>query len=230
MTFTEQYEAKLFELRMWYASQLSAMLSVISTEELCHIEGMTRWKLIQILKKANIVRPKARSVVEEDRALSRDGHARRVFGCSWQEVAALTGLKNWHGSRSHPLLKLYWHHKATAQRVKTPWEISLTQYAEIVTPHLGQFGRHKGAKVFARKDKSGVWSVDNVHVLTLQENSFQTNGFSKAHAMQKKRTERRSLKAAELQQSGMTVEQIAKRLRCSRARVCHYLSIAEATA
>lgn len=231
MTIQEEFDKRLADLLLWRAQKVMELRATMTVRDVAAAEGVTASTVINWLVRSC----GARADVRRERRISngaaalqrevnkRDAKAQLSYGCSWAEVQSITGLVSWRGSRGHPLLKMYWHHKTTAQRVKMPWAISLPQYAYIVGPHVAEIGLRKGAKVFARIKKDLPWTIDNVHVTTLSANSYDTNGFSHARARSEAQTMRRAEKAAALQAEGCTLDEIAQRMRKSKAQVNNYL-------
>jgi hypothetical protein len=129
--------------------------------------------------------------------------------------------------RSHPLLQKWWHHRMTAMRKRIEWQISLPEYAELVSPILDRFGLGKHQIVVRRKDSSGPFSRENIEAVTLAESSLKTGGLNKAVKVSGLRkmltSEQLVLKTVEMLQAGHTRPEIAKALRRSRPSIENYV-------
>jgi hypothetical protein len=196
-------------------------------------EGLTRERIRQLLKKAGLTRKnglKALSRGARKEVLKRqadDRHCLHMYGCDLAVMRSITNAHSRRGLVSHPMVQKWIQHRNNAHRRSIPWNLTFPEYAEIVGPHLLTMNLSRGGMVLGRKDKTGPFSKENCQMLTLAENSKETDGFAAALVARTNRKQARVKRAVELRNQGFTRPQIAAAMKTSQCSVDVYLAIAK---
>lgn len=209
-------------------SIVASYKSGLTLQEIGTVQGLTRERIRQILQKAGLtrldggvhLRKLSNSAAREaDYVQRREKRCQRAYGCDWTTFRSITGSNRF--DRIPPIARPYVEHRRTAQRLHIGWRLSLPEYIELVHPYLDKIGR--GGLVLARLDKNGPYSRENVTILSYSENAKLTNGFAKARTFVTNRAAHRRAKAAELAAQGLSIKEIAERLKVGRVCVSIYL-------
>jgi hypothetical protein len=193
----------------------------ITMADIAFEHQLTRERVRQILKRHGLTRANGYKALSKEFIKRRqkverlNRHCRYSYGCDFDTLRSITGLTDKTsivGLRNHPLLKMWWHHRCHAIRMQIDWKFDLPGYAALVEPQLAEIGLRRRGLVLGRKDKSGPYSVENCHLVTLAQNSYDTHGVDAAHAAQIERSRRVTEAVAELKKLGMSNQQIADQL------------------
>lgn len=196
-------------------------------------EGITRERVRQLIASVGVgvkdsglrryfdeqKRIRAASALEH-----KEARCQKVYGCNLATFYRLSGALEF--GRRGALVKKFWEHKINAERVRSLWEITLEQYAEIVGPHMEELGR--GKKLLRRIDARQDFTPSNVEVITAQEHGKKVNGFAVAHARSIEKHKvliaERIKTAKQLYNSGLSRAEIARRMEVSAATISNYLA------
>lgn len=196
-------------------------------QEIGPAEGVSGERVRQILRKAGVTykhsgthrRALSKTVLAEtQRALRREEHCQKSYGCDWATFKKVTGSNAMR--RAGPVVRAYWDHKRNAQRSHIEWSLTLPEYMELVGPRLREIGR--GRMTLCRLDKVGPFSRENVQVLSQRENSLMARGFDKARSFQQERSARRQAEAVALAAQGLCRREIAERMGLSVQAINSY--------
>jgi len=234
--YKQDRRQKTVEKNMPRALRYKEMYKTMTLAEIGAVEGITRERVRQILVTVGVTandggahqRCISNTARREQAGIeAREERCQRQYGCSFDVFRELTGCARL--GRNSKLIKLYLHHKYTATRAGLIWGITLPEYAEFITPHIHKIGLKRSSLVLGRKDKSKDFTPDNVHLVSLEENSRQTNGFACARLFQAKKTKQHVTTIKNMREQGYSINEITSNLGLSRARVMQLISICEHT-
>ena len=218
------------------AMRFKKMYETMTLEEISQKEKITRERVRQVLKTIGIDGKdgatqknwkESRKQKLEEQQEKKEAYCQRIFQCSLAEFKQVTGNTVLRGNSSK-LIKLYRYHRNMASRLHKEWRIALPFYAKIMQEHLNNYGIGRGKMVLARHNKIKDFTVDNVHVVPFEINSFLTGGFIEAQRRMNNKdfmvnTGRRA--AIILYENKFNIETIAKLLHLSTATISTYLNI-----
>jgi transposase-like protein len=172
----------------------------VTLAEIGDIYGVTRERVRQLVLKAGVNPLNGGAhVVWKERAETRvlerarkkvlrreryEARCWKLFGCSAEVIDSFGGYNSSYRNRGYSqfgnnpiyvyintryLMMHHWHAR---------WEISFPEWWAIweASGKWKQRGRHGGGYCLGRIDKKGPFTKDNVHVVTLSQNSFNTKG------------------------------------------------------
>ena len=154
-----------------------------TVQEIGDLYGVTRERVRQIIKPygldgysggASVTAEANRKAREAKRNASREARAQAVYGCSYAELMRINmGMQlTDHGSPAY----FYFRDGCNAKKAGYILELSLPEWIAIYEKAGGVWnrGRFIDGLVLGRKDKALGYTADNLHVVTLAENSRDT--------------------------------------------------------
>lgn len=162
----------------------SQFRSGTTLEEIGCIEGLSRQRVDQILKKRGIDSLEGGSALNklihvedkiEARNLAQEVRERRIrelHGCSWEQWRELINIGKGYSSTTSPL-GAYRAQRGNARSMGRVWNISLWEWWTVwaESGKWGKRGRGKGKYCLAVIGTTGAFEVGNVHITTNNENA-----------------------------------------------------------